>query len=42
MILGLRTAIYPVGNLAEGRRWYASVLGLEPFQNPNFDSGSVR
>jgi catechol 2,3-dioxygenase-like lactoylglutathione lyase family enzyme len=35
MILGLRTAIYPVPDLAAGKRWYSEVLGLEPhFDQP--------
>lgn len=33
MILGLRTVIYPVPDLAKGRDWYSQILG----QNPYFD-----
>ncbi len=31
MILGLRTAIYPVTNLMAGKVWYTRVLGKEPY-----------
>jgi predicted enzyme related to lactoylglutathione lyase len=31
MIQGLRTAIYPVADIAAGRAWYARVLGVEPY-----------
>lgn len=31
MIRGLRTVIYPVGDLAAGRRWYARAFGVEPY-----------
>lgn len=31
MILGLRTVIYPVGDLEAGKQWYAKVLGREPY-----------
>lgn len=31
MILGLRTAIYPVTDLAAGKAWYSSVLEREPY-----------
>lgn len=35
MILGLRSAIYPVPELAEGREWYSEVLGVPPhFDQP--------
>jgi len=33
MILGLRTAIYPVADLNAAKRWYADMLG----QAPSFD-----
>ena len=39
MILGLRTAIYPVGPLAEAKKWYASVLGQEPYFDEPFYVG---
>ena len=31
MILGLRTVIYPVTDLARGKAWYADVLGVAPY-----------
>lgn len=31
MILGLRTAIYPVPDLAAGKAFYSAVLGVEPY-----------
>jgi len=31
MILGLRTAIYPVEDLAAAHDWYAEVLGQPPW-----------
>ena len=31
MILGLRTAIYPTPELAEGKAWYSQVLGTPPY-----------
>lgn len=31
MILGLRTAIYAVGDLTEGKEWYAKVLERQPY-----------
>jgi len=39
MILGLRTAIYPVDNLAEAKTWYAIVLGQEPYFDQAFYVG---
>lgn len=30
MLLGLRSAIYPVIDLDRSRRWYRDVLGIEP------------
>jgi predicted enzyme related to lactoylglutathione lyase len=39
MMLGLRTAIYPVVALAEAKRWYASVLGQEPYFDEPFYVG---
>lgn len=31
MILGLRTAIYPVPDLTAGKAFYSAVLGVEPY-----------
>lgn len=31
MIRGLRTVVYPVGDLAAARRWYAQAFGVEPY-----------
>ena len=31
MMLGLRTVIYPVTDLARGKAWYADVLGVAPY-----------
>jgi predicted enzyme related to lactoylglutathione lyase len=31
MIKGLRTAIYPVSDLAAGKAWYSRALGREPY-----------
>ena len=39
MILGLRTAIYPVSDLAKGRAWYGRVLGVEPYFDKPFYVG---
>jgi len=39
MILGLRTAIYPVSTLADAKRWYANVLGREPYFDEPFYVG---
>ncbi len=39
VILGLRTAIYPVGDLDAAKRWYASVLGQEPYFDQPFYAG---
>jgi predicted enzyme related to lactoylglutathione lyase len=39
MFLGLRTAIYPVGDLAEGKRWYALAIGVEPYFDQPFYVG---
>ncbi|HTE06723.1 MAG TPA: VOC family protein [Planctomycetota bacterium] len=39
MILGLRTVIYPVTDLAHGRAWYASVLGCQPYFDEPFYVG---
>ena len=39
MILGLRTAIYPVQDLHAARQWYASVLGQDPYFDQPFYVG---
>ncbi len=39
MFLGLRTAIYPAPDLAAARRWYADVLGVEPYFDEPFYVG---
>ena len=39
MLLGLRTAIYPVGDLAKARDWYAQVLGVSPYFDEVFYVG---
>ncbi len=39
MILGLRTALYPVADLAAAARWYAEVLGVSPYFNEPFYVG---
>jgi predicted enzyme related to lactoylglutathione lyase len=39
MILGLRTAIYPVPDLDAGRRWYAELLGVAPYFDAPFYVG---
>lgn len=39
MILGLRTAIYPVNDLAAAKQWYAQVLGLAPYFDESFYVG---
>lgn len=42
MILGLRTAIYPVPDLAAAKRWYTEMLGHPPyFDEPFFVGFSV-
>jgi predicted enzyme related to lactoylglutathione lyase len=42
MLLGLRTAIYPVADLAKAKAWYAKLLGREPyFDQPFYVSFSV-
>lgn len=42
MILGLRTAIYPVADLSLAREWYSRVLGIEPyFDEPYYIGFSV-
>jgi predicted enzyme related to lactoylglutathione lyase len=39
MIKGLRTAIYPVPDLAEGKAWYARVLERTPYFDAPFYVG---
>ena len=39
MILGLRTAIYPVNDIAAAKEWYAHVLGLSPYFDEPFYVG---
>jgi predicted enzyme related to lactoylglutathione lyase len=39
MILGLRTAIYPVLDLAKGKGWYGRVLRIEPYFDEPFYVG---
>jgi predicted enzyme related to lactoylglutathione lyase len=39
MILGLRTAIYPAKDLVEAKRWYAEMLGVEPYFDEPFYVG---
>jgi predicted enzyme related to lactoylglutathione lyase len=39
MLLGLRTAIYQVNDLKHAKRWYADVLGVEPYFDEPFYVG---
>ena len=39
MIKGLRTAIYPVPDLAAGKAWYTQVFGAEPYFDQPFYVG---
>jgi predicted enzyme related to lactoylglutathione lyase len=39
MMLGLRTAIYPVKDLAAAKAWYAEVLGQAPYFDQAFYVG---
>lgn len=39
MILGLRTVIYPVNDLAVGKAWYAEMLGQAPYFDEVFYVG---
>jgi predicted enzyme related to lactoylglutathione lyase len=42
MILGLRTAIYPVSDMGVAKAWYNQVLGREPhFDQPSYVGYSV-
>lgn len=39
MILGLRTAIYPVNDLAKAKDWYSQVLEMKPYFDQPFFVG---
>ncbi len=39
MILGLRTAIYPVSDLTKAKNWYSRVLEMEPYFDQPFYVG---
>lgn len=39
MLLGLRTAIYPVNDLMRAREWYSTVLDLKPYFDEPFYVG---
>lgn len=39
MLLGLRTAIYPVSDLAKAKEWYSKVAGKEPYFDEPFYVG---
>ena len=39
MILGLRTAAYPIPDLARGKEWYRQVLGCDPYFDQPFYVG---
>jgi catechol 2,3-dioxygenase-like lactoylglutathione lyase family enzyme len=39
MLLGLRTAIYPVADIAAAKTWYEQVLGLAPYFDQPFYVG---
>jgi catechol 2,3-dioxygenase-like lactoylglutathione lyase family enzyme len=39
MILGLRTVLYPVAHLDVAKRWYADLLGQEPYFDQPFYVG---
>jgi predicted enzyme related to lactoylglutathione lyase len=39
MLLGLRTAIYPVSDLAKAKAWYSSVVGAQPYFDQPFYVG---
>ena len=38
-ILGLRTLVYKVLNLEEGRKWYTQAFGIEPYFTEPFYAG---
>ncbi|WP_303309803.1 VOC family protein [Hymenobacter sp. BT730] len=39
MFQGLRTVVYPVGNLAKAKAWYSAALGQEPYFDEPFYVG---
>ncbi|MFZ6813276.1 VOC family protein [Undibacterium sp. Rencai35W] len=39
MLLGLRTAIYPVSDLTQAKHWYEQVLGVKPYFDEVFYVG---
>ena len=39
MLLGLRTAIYPVADLASAKLWYEKVVGVKPYFDQPFYVG---
>jgi predicted enzyme related to lactoylglutathione lyase len=39
MLQGLRTIVYPVGDLDKAKRWYSSVLNQEPYFDEPFYVG---
>lgn len=39
MLLGLRTAIYPVPDIAKAKAWYSKVTGKEPYFDEPFYVG---
>jgi predicted enzyme related to lactoylglutathione lyase len=39
MFLGLRTAIYHVGDIDKGKAWYTEVLGVKPYFDEAFYVG---
>lgn len=39
MLLGLRSAIYPVSDLSAAKTWYGKVLGAEPYFDQPFYVG---
>ena len=39
MILGLRTVIYPVGDLAKAKAWCATMLSVAPYFDEAFYVG---
>ena len=36
MLLGLRTAIYPVSDIAKAKAWYSQVTGTQPYFDQPF------
>jgi len=39
MLLGLRTAIYPVSDIAKAKAWYSQVTGTQPYFDQPFYVG---